>query len=513
MNILFPNGKDKAIKLSDDTIRSMAIDEIVEMIAVTDEDRKHIKNEMTFLPNDVETIKFRQEMLKDFLENEEFSDEMEIILRKLNVLNEFSINNHFAITKKANLWELIDYMQEMEVYIEIVEELNALFSKYEVSSKGLKEIAGLLKDVIAEDKINDLKEIVGELRTEVAGIRSITAGINLTPELRPEEVIIKSFNTIPFESKINRFSVTASLATRKFTYYTMPSQTMKYVCDEMEKELGKSVKKYKVELRKYIDLKGYFLLDICKDLKFYLLIAKFGRKLQKEGFPISFPIINNDSDTVIINGVYNIRLMKKDVEKIVKNDFEFSNKEKVFILTGPNRGGKTMLTQAVGISAILAALGLYVTAEKYEGFYFTNILTHFPVEENQTLDLGRLGEEAVRIQEIVKEANDKTLMLLNETYSSTSAVDGLYLAKDLVHVLKYKGVPTIYNTHLHDLARNTEEMNKWEGEAEVVSITMEIVNNENTYKVLRKEPDSSSFAKNIALKYGVTFEQMVELTK
>ena len=157
----------------------------------------------------------------------------------------------------------------------------------------------------------------------------------------------------------------------------------------------------------------------------------------------------------------------------------------------------------------MAGQGMFVAADEYEGYLFGGILTHFPADENETLNLGRLGEEAVRIQKIVGEADSRTLVLLNETYSSTSAVDGVYLAKDLVHILKHKEIPVIFNTHLHDLARMTEQMNEWDGEGKVVSLTMEIVNNVNTYKVLRKEPDSSSFAHNIALKYGVTYEQML----
>ena len=80
-----------------------------------------------------------------------------------------------------------------------------------------------------------------------------------------------------------------------------------------------------------------------------------------------------------------------------------------------------------------------------------------------------------------------------------------------MHILKTKNVPCIYNTHLRELARMTDKMNEWEGDGKVVSLSMEIVDNVNTYHVLRKEPDSESFARNIATKYGVTYEQMLAL--
>ncbi len=511
MNLLYPNDKENCIKLSDEAYQNLALEEIVDMIAVTNDDQAIVREVFKLLPQDSETIAFRREIIKDFIDNTEICDKLGEILKKIDVLKEYKTHNHYIANSKSSLWDLIDYISEMDVYVQVIEELNSLFDECEINSTGLSEVKKILKDVIDMDRIDELKEIVQRLHIDMSTLRSVTVGINLDPDLRPEEVQVLSSSPLPFKSQYkNKVSVGLSIVTGKVTKYNeQPSQLMRAMAKDMERELAKSVKKDKAALNEYINLKGYFLLDICNDLKFLLLTARFGRKLQKNGYTISYPSINAGNG-VKIEGVYNLRLTEKKLENIVKNDFEFSEKEKVFILTGPNRGGKTMLTQAVGLTAFMASQGLFVCADSYKGFAFSNILTHFPADENETLDLGRLGEEAVRICEIVKKSSDRTLVLLNETYSSTSAVDGLYLAKDLVHILKHKGIPTIFNTHLHDLARQTDEMNDWDGDGKVVSLSMEIVDNVNTYRVLRKEPDSSSFARNIAIKYGITYEQMLE---
>lgn len=511
MNLLYPNGKDNCKQLSDEAYQNLALEEIVNMIAVTDADQDIVRKVFKLLPEDKETIVYRQEIIKDFIDNKEICDKLGEILKKLDVLDEYRTHNHYFREKKASIWELIDYVSEMDVYVQVVEELNLLFSECEINSKGLKEVSDLLKEVIDMDRINELKEILNNLRMDMSTLRSVTVGINLTPELRPEEVQILSSSPLPFKSQYKgKVAMGLSIVSgRVVRYNEQPTTLVKAMAKDMERELEKAVKKDREALNEYINLKGYFLLDICNDLKYLLLAAKFGKKLSDRGFTISYPSIT-DGNKVKMSGVYNVRLTEKNLETIVKNDFEFSEKERVFILTGPNRGGKTMLTQGVGLNAFFAAEGMFVNADSYEGFIFDDILTHFPADENQTLDLGRLGEEAVRICEIVKKATDKSLVLLNETYSSTSAVDGLYLAKDLVHILKHNNVPTIFNTHLHDLARQTAEMNEWDGECDVVSLSMEIVDNVNTYRVLRKEPDSSSFAKNIAMKYGITYEQMLK---
>lgn len=511
MNLLYCNPDVNRKKLNPDTHRHLAIDELIDMICVTDDDKEIVKDVFSEMTDDTETIKYRQDILRDFLADDSFCDELDELLRKMDVLKEFYDHNHFVKEKKTSIWDLLDYSQEMEVYTQIIEGMNELFAKYIPKSRGLTEIAESIKEVIDSDRISELKEIISSLRADISTVKSVNLGVNLDASLHPEDIIFMNFSGIPYKSKIyNKTAWGLSVFSQRRITYNDPAPLMKYLTQELERELGKKVKRTKTDLKEYINLKGYFLLDIIKDLKYYLLVSKFAKKLSAGGYSYCFPGIDANADSVSIKGIYNIRLSADGTENIVKNDFSFSEKEKIYILTGPNRGGKTMLTQAVGLNAFMASMGLFVAADSYEGYPFADILTHFPADENLTLSLGRLGEEAVRVQQIVKEATPRTLVLFNETYSSTCASDGLYLAKDLIHILKHNNVPVIFNTHIHELARSTEEMNKWDGPADVVSLSMQIVDNVNTFKVLCCEPDICSYAHNIATKYGITYEQMLE---
>ena len=53
-------------------------------------------------------------------------------------------------------------------------------------------------------------------------------------------------------------------------------------------------------------------------------------------------------------------------------------------------------------------------------------------------------------------------------------------------------------------------MNGWEGDSRIISVVMEIRDNVNTFKLKRSAPDTSSYARNIAEKYGITYEQLKE---
>jgi DNA mismatch repair ATPase MutS len=137
------------------------------------------------------------------------------------------------------------------------------------------------------------------------------------------------------------------------------------------------------------------------------------------------------------------------------------------------------------------------------------IFTHFPADENLTTELGRLGEEAKRLNEIFKQASSHSLILLNESFTSTSIVEALYIAKDVIKSLRYIGTRVVYNTHMHDLAHCADEINSQiTGDSLVVSVITEIEEGERSYKIKRGLPLDISYAHDIAVKYGICFDQV-----
>ena len=103
--------------------------------------------------------------------------------------------------------------------------------------------------------------------------------------------------------------------------------------------------------------------------------------------------------------------------------------------------------------------GIYAPAEHFAFSPADCIFTHFPADENKTMDLGRLGEESKRFRDIFLAAGPKSLFLLNESFSTTSFEEGFYIAYDAVRALRDLGARTIYNTHMHKLARKLDELN------------------------------------------------------
>ena len=158
----------------------------------------------------------------------------------------------------------------------------------------------------------------------------------------------------------------------------------------------------------------------------------------------------------------------------------------------------------------LAQNGLYVPCEALRLSPCDNIFTHFPADENQTVNLGRLGEESKRISEIFSLATDKSLLLFNESLATTSFTEGLYIAKDVVKAMRSLGARTIFNTHMHELAMNLEKINAPDGIIKVASLVTGIHEGQRSYKVYLAPPDGISYARDIAEKYGVTYSQLMK---
>ena len=525
MDILFREGSGKnTVTLTEETLSDLGVSEIVEAITIKEEEQIVVRRIMSELPQDPEDIIFRQEIMRDMIENESLTKSLGECIDQIRVLRSYAgraaVNNN-----DITIFSLLEDMRELGVYVNSVEQITACLDAADLNSRGLKSLRDELKNITKQEEFQAVKSDIEKLLKDLSNVRSLTVGINLTPDLNIREIADVEFNEYYYKPSLkarlletalgvgtisnsgssgNQFGMQAT----GFTAIRDPDQLLSPLAPIMNKKLKKYFRELKSTLSKHLNIDGYFVTDLLEGLTFYVGMARFANRLKELGCEICTPDVTGSAD-FRLKDFYNVRLAIRGEKDIVLNDFEFTPKEKLFILTGPNRGGKTILEQGIGLASLMAATGAFVTAKKCIGTPFKNILTHFPQDENLTINYGRLGEEAIRIREIASLADSTTLILFNETYSTTSNADGLYLSKDLMHLLKEKGSAVIFNTHIHELAGDIDEMNKWGGESSIVSIVMEIIDEKNTFHVKRSDPDMNSHAKNVARKYGITYEQMI----
>ena len=553
-SLLYPQNAERKNKtLTTESINDLSIDFILEALTEQRYERDHIRKLMISVTDDPEVIRYRRDVFEDFLRFPELRKAMEDLVKKLADLRD--LERFQKDQESSAFWSLVNRLREVDEYVCCISLMRDILSDLDIKSEGMCTLRDLVKDISLESGFEELKADIDETMEKVRKLKSITIGVNLDDMLRPSSAGVVSLNDSEFRESglMRRFM---SFADRKSelhhgtdvsgirvfhpaTPITPPTFTQKKelndnmtgmtiststvtgadslsnaIKDTVTNIMRQTVNEIKSTVKRYVNISGYMLIELMPEILFYVRWADLIDKIKESGMPVCKPeILPPERRDCSFKGLYNIKLAIKNVQgdriNIITNDIDFNDDQRIFILTGPNRGGKTIFTQAWGLAMLLAQLGISVPAEQAEISPCDNIFTHFPADENDTVDLGRLGEESKRLAEIFDMATERSLMLLNESLATTSVTEGLFIAKDVVRAMRYLGVRCIFNTHMHDLARSVDELNaEVEGSSRAVSLVTGVHDGERSFKVSILPPQGISYAKDIALKYGVSFAQI-----
>ncbi|MCF0143860.1 MAG: DNA mismatch repair protein MutS, partial [Firmicutes bacterium] len=153
------------------------------------------------------------------------------------------------------------------------------------------------------------------------------------------------------------------------------------------------------------------------------------------------------------------------VEEITKSKggeycpVSLSLKDGVTCITGANMGGKTVSLKLTGMIAILAQYGYFVPAEKARvGLSnFMQIL----IGDSQSIERGlsSFGSEMEELKEIMDNAKDRSLLLIDEIASGTNPVEGLALTKSIVDYLKEQNFISLITTHFETVTDDEDIVN------------------------------------------------------
>jgi DNA mismatch repair ATPase MutS len=133
---------------------------------------------------------------------------------------------------------------------------------------------------------------------------------------------------------------------------------------------------------------------------------------------------------------------------------------------------------------------MFVPAKTYVNCLYTNILTHFTRREDQQLNSGRLEEEIIRMNHMIDMVDDRCMLLLNESFASTTEKEGSVIAGDIIRALYEAGVDVFMVTHLYAFARNTFE--KHPKHALFLSAERR-EDGTRTYKMVETKPSHTSY--------------------
>ncbi len=563
LSLLFPDQDRVTYQpIPEETWHDLGLDAITEKLAAQPHELPMIQQVMRNLTPDPKVAEFRSGVFEDILRHPEIRERMAKLLRSVKTFYDYGVVRRHE-SDESGIWDLMHRLEEYHDYIITVEQIRECLDDKDLQSDGMLQLREAVDSIYRDNGFSALRKDVEEMRLSASAVKSLTVGINLNDRFEAVNMGLISVNAKSFtqsgllknflasvapkddiypEADWNRshtfwpanagvgFMEGMGQAIERATVVRNPlavlslaripdadgSSSVPRQMDSAATMLTSRItKKLRGTLEKYLNVSVKEISDLIPELTFYTRWAEYIEKRKAEGWTFCRPEVlpaDGSSARMEAKGFYNLKLVSAEKpDTVVKNDLAFDGEKRVYVLTGANRGGKTTITQAVGQLFLLAQSGISVPAEQFRFDPADLVLTHFPADEDKTLDLGRLGEECRRFREMYAKSTAKSMMLLNETFSTTSFEEGYFIAVDAVKAILRKGTRTVYNTHMHKLAKELDtEINTEPVPGKAVSLVAETKDGKNSFRVRIAPPEGKSFAREIAVKYGVTYEALVK---
>ena len=484
----------------------------------------------SFFTCDVETIRYRQQTFADMAENPELS---RVLLKMLPLLSDITELRRMGSDHGDSTEAYLYSITEVELYTSLMEHLkNGLLPIADtLKSPAFRRFADRIRHLTESEYYRELNEKLNELTKRVREIKSITVGVNLDSQLRPEHAGVLSINNEYFKSgeildkilrldfKNDDMTCIASLVPFRRNQSENQQMALSFAFNSAINEVFKtSIRSWRKVVQMYVLENTDFLIRMMPEIEFVVKAAELMARLREQGCTLCCPEIRPmEEKRFTARNLGNPVVALKIGGETVPNDFSFDEEGMIFVITGPNRGGKSVVTCAIGIAQAMLQLGMFLPAKSAAISPVDAIFTHFPTGAEDTIDKGRLGEECARLDEIFDHVSANSLVLLDESLSSTGSFEASYIAAEVLGGLSMVGCRCLFSTHLHELAAEIDSINarvRAEGGAPIDTLVAGMAEaGRRSFLITRAKPDGKSYARDIAEKYGLTYENIVKNIK
>lgn len=480
------------------------LDQIIDVITVGKQEY-NLKPFFYTSLNDIDAIKYRHEIMRD-IENKILFEHIKSFGQEMRAMREYLAQADKLYYKyQKERW----FSDAVKIYCDAVNCLVHDLSTADLKSRGFLVFREYLTNYAKSDSFTLLLAETEKLKTDLSAVKYCLL-------IKGDSIKVRKYESeIDYSTDVEKtFERFKQGAVKDYGLKFSTSPDMNHVEAEvldlvaqLYPDIFLNLDNYCVKNSNYLNEKiGVF----DREIQFYIAYLEYVAIFKRAGLNLCYPQISNKDKEVYDYEGFDLALTYKLISEnssVVCNDFYLKAKERIFVVSGPNQGGKTTFARTFWQLHYLASIGCPVPGREAQLFLFDKLFTHFEREENIKNLRGKLQDDLVRIYNILNQSTSNTIIIMNEIFTSTTLKDAIFLSKKIMGKIIKLDLLCVCVTFIDELTSLSEK---------TVSMISTIVPENpalRTYKIIRMPTDGLSYAMSIAEKYRLTYDCLMERIK
>ncbi|MCS7202542.1 MAG: DNA mismatch repair protein MutS [Dictyoglomus sp.] len=468
----------------------------------------------------ISMIKERQSAISELLEKEKVRRDFEKILEVFPDLERLNsrINYNSATPKELiSLRQALSYLSqvknlmkefESKRLVQLRKEIPDLESLYELLEKAIVDNppstlreGGYIKEGFSAE-LDELRKILKESKNWLidlenrerarTGIKSLKIGYNQVFGYYIE-VTKANLNLVP-DDYIRKQTLTNAerFITPELKNFESNILRAEENIQRLEEELFQKIRSEVVKYSKDI----MTLAQIIAEIDVYIALSKCARE-----YNYVCPQITSDYEIIIKKGRHPVLEKILPAGSFVPNDTYLSKDKFIHLITGPNMAGKSTYIRQIALIVIMAQMGSFIPAEEAKIGIVDRIFTRIGAWDDISSGESTFFVEMKEVGNILKNARERSLIILDEVGRGTSTYDGISIAWAVVEYIHKKiKAKTLFATHYHELTELEKDLKNLKN----LSVLVQEKGKEVIFlhKIVEKPSDKS---------YGIYVAQLAEL--
>lgn len=418
----------------------------------------------------IENIKYRQDILKDFIGISKLFDDMKLIFNRYDKIKSDwreLRSGVYPAGSTVNQRALLEYtFNSLKVTAIFPKTIMSFFrsiqdtlSKYDIKSEGLIEFKRYCAEMIENNSLIEITNIASMFQYNSPENYDFLISAVLDERLNLCSCELSDVIEHKTEQSINLFK-------KMFAKKKIADDGFIDVTDEEGESVDDAIGILNESLHHIDSALTYVTNDvyeifygISSELQFYESALHIINYINDKGTNFNFPeILPCESDMFEAVGIYDLLLISEGMEKenLIVNDVSLQSDDNGILIRGLNKTGKTAYLRAIGLSQLFAQSGLPVCADSAAISIRNAIYSHFSSAEEEFKagdTAGRFEGEVQAISKIMDDIQPYSLLLLNETFQTTAYDEGTEGILHILEVMRYDSIKSkfIFVTRLNGL--------------------------------------------------------------